>query len=54
MMTRSELVELYDRMKKLDAELRKAKAPMALRRNAHDSLLSISWMIDYRGDNDDK
>lgn len=53
MMTRSELVELYDKMKRLDMEMWKAKAPMSVRRNVHDSLLSISWMIDYREEESD-
>lgn len=49
-MTRAELVVLYDRLKELESDLRRHKAPLSMCRRAHDVLLAVSWEIDYRGE----
>lgn len=48
-MTRHELTELYDRLVRLEAELRQARAPGAMISKAHAARLSVSWLMDHRG-----
>jgi hypothetical protein len=47
-MTRKQLLDLYDGLKKLEGLLQEHKAPAAVRRRAHEALLAVSWEIDYR------
>lgn len=46
-MTRTELNELYEAMKKLEKYLKKHKAPMSVVRNLRDArFISVNWAID--------
>ena len=49
-MTKQELMDLYDNIKRLEKELKKHKAPMSLVRNVHDARLSVNWAIDRQGE----
>lgn len=49
-MTRAELTDLYDNLKKLETYLKKQKAPMSVVRNVHDARLSLNWAIDRQGE----
>lgn len=49
-MTRTELLDLYDNMKRLEKLLKKRKAPMSIIRNVHDARLSLNWAIDNTSD----
>lgn len=50
MMTREELLKLYDDLKKLERHMRRHGAPRAITARAHEALAAVNWEIDRQGE----
>lgn len=48
-LTSPELADMYEQLKRLETQLKKAGAPKTIVLRAHEARLAVNWLLDHKG-----